>query len=124
MGHARPARNHEFTYHLTRSMYLLEAASTLGFFLMLSAGFLYVAGNLQYFANATLLLIINIMRFLGFMAVGVNFIALGLIVWWGIHTRHLPWWRILFSAGCLVIGLLLSAGAVFVDVLSRATTGA
>jgi len=110
-----------FDLYLTKSMYLLEAASSYGFFLMLSASYLYVLGNFQHFSSETLKFLLSGMRILGFTAIGLNVNTLLAIGIWGVRTRHFPWWRFFFAVFCLLVGFAFSLLAVFVNVLSAAT---
>lgn len=93
---------------LTRVLHFFEGLSTVQFFAMVFLFFLYVVGNFQALADASMFLLLSILNILGFTAAVTNVICLAAIVIWSI--RHRAWLigRIVFSLITLFMGLGVS----------------
>ncbi len=109
----------EYDHTLTRIRHLVEGFSAFSFFLIVAIALLYVIGNLQSFTVETQEMLLRVLQFAGFGAVGVNCYALLMIVLWSIRHRTFLWWRILLSLFSLALGLTLTLGASFISMLLK-----
>ena len=109
----------EYDHTLTRIRHVVEGFSAFSFCLLVATALLYVIGNLQSFTVETQEMLLKVLQFVGFGAVGINCYAVLMIVIWSVRHHTFLWWRGLFSLLSLALGLFLTLVASFISMLLK-----